>query len=229
MSGFNSVQSFVESCKSVQFDERLRDARKASIRDCEAVECARVAQRRYALQAARVIRQIRALNLSQWDCERFNVSGPGRSGSGAGLVTARRLMDKRAEYVSMARHYKAVADKAARVNLAQFESLLDGLYSDKFADLRRVFGMVDKLGRNRGAAKLNAGFIKVAAGKVAKGAKVATVSLPVGKFGVARPCAPVAPVDGKLYHGTLYHDDGTSVAVTTVATRLPCFMLPDAR
>ena len=192
MAGFNTVKAFGESCDSAQLDKALKASRAAAIRDSASVECARVAQRRYALQAAQVIRQLRALNVAQWDCERLGVYGAGVSGSASGLVAVRRLMDKRAHYLALAKHYKRVALKAERDSLAQFDGMLDALFSDKFGNLRRVFGMVDKLGRDRGASRLNAGFIRQPSGKVAKVAKVASVSLPIGRAGRARPCAPLA-------------------------------------
>jgi hypothetical protein len=203
LSGFRTVQNFVESCKGAGFFESLRDARQAAILDCQAVESARVAQRRFALQARAAIKRLRYLDAWQWDTERLG-KGAGCSGSPGGLVAVRRLMDARAYALTMAKHYKRVADHARASNLALFDTLLNGLYSDKYGDLRRLFGFVDKQGRERNSSKVNPAMIAKPSGKVPRKRSFATIGLPIGKSNAdkparKRPCAILAPAQIRAF------------------------------
>ena len=192
LSGFGNVKAFVQSCKASGFFESLRQARAAAVADCAAVELARVAQRRFALQAASAIKRLRALDVASWDCERLGVRGAGVSGSAGGLVAVRRLIDARGYCVAMARHYKGVAARAAADNLRAFERVLQGLASDRFGDLSALVGLQDKQGRKRGACKVDASMIGRARGKLSrKPALPSTVPLAVGRSSGALPCAAV--------------------------------------
>ena len=199
-SGFVLVKAFVQSCKAARFFPALREARKAAIMDCGTVEQARTAQRRYALQAAQAIKQLRYLGAWQWDCERFGV--PPASG-GAGVIAFRRLLDIRARAVALAKHYKAVAARAMVENLAMFDKVLVGIHSERLGDLRRVFGLVDKRGRVGAASKVNPAMLRRGRGKVASRVKLAhTIPLPVGRANRALPCAvgsdAKVSMDGRL-------------------------------
>jgi hypothetical protein len=57
-SGFKSLEYYAESCKAAGFVDLLKGARVKAVCDSSEVEQARVAQRRYALQAAECVRQL---------------------------------------------------------------------------------------------------------------------------------------------------------------------------
>jgi hypothetical protein len=190
LSGLASVKGWVQSCKASGFFESLKAARLKAVLDCQAVESARIAQRRFALQAAAAVKRLRYLNSSAWDSERLGVRGAGLSGSPAGLVAVRRLMDARAHCLTMAKHYKAIAQQAIADNVKAFDRVLDGLHSDRFGDLSQLFGITDRLGRRRGAGKVHASMIGKPKGKVSrKPMQAPTVALTVGKASRKLPCA----------------------------------------
>jgi hypothetical protein len=202
LSGWSSVKKWVESCKAAGFFASLRAARLASALDSAQVEAARVAQRRFALQAAACVRALAGLGGGGWRdvCDTSTQRGRGaRARRVVGLVMRRRqLLRDLAANIALAKHYKAMARQALADTLAAFDRVCDKLHSDKWGDLRQVLGMMDKRGRGRGAGKVNSAMIRKASGKLARAVNLcATVALPVGgakpgKLPRKRPCAMLA-------------------------------------
>lgn len=180
--GFGSVAAFVNSCERAGFFPALRAARARTLADCQAVEAHRVAARRYALDAAKSIRR-----LDGWQ----------QATSPVAVSLAKKLFENRGEAVALAKFHRDAARRAAKENLAAFDKVLSRL-SDESCDLsnlREVFRITDKLGRVRGASKIDGAGIRAGKGKVTRRAVTArTVALDVvTRYGArAIACAPLA-------------------------------------
>jgi hypothetical protein len=66
-------------------------------------------------------------------------------------------------------------------NLALFDKALEGIHSERFGNLRQVLGLQDKLGRERGASKVNPAMIGKPSGKVRRKPVSVAVALAVGR------------------------------------------------
>lgn len=198
--GFATVKNWVESCKRVGFFESLRAARAASASDCAAVELARVSARSYALQAAAAARALRSLPGSAW---RTDDTSTQRGRAVASMARARAALPRRALIaklrgaVAWAQWHRARGNAALAANLAEFDTLMAGLHSDKWGNLRRAMGFVDAKGRE--SSKLNPAGIRAARGKLPRRSPLApSVVVEVKdarrRAGVRKlACAPLAP------------------------------------
>ena len=180
--GFSTVKAFAQSCQASGFFASLADARA---RDGGAgVEVARVAQRRYALEAAAILRKLSRMGAGGWDCARL-----GTKASGGAVVVVQRLRRELSQALDLAVHYKRVADANRRADATAFDRVLLGVKSGKFGNLRSITGLTTK--RKGGGRRLDSVQIGAAKGKLTVPASPVGVSASVGRRKRKVPCVPV--------------------------------------
>jgi hypothetical protein len=195
MAGFQSVAAWGESCKA---------ARVRAVNALESVQLARGEQRAYAIDAGDIAKQLQALGSAGAWCDTVDTSTQrarrvGAPGKAAAVLARRALVRELAFNVERAVYWKQRAAALVRDNLASFDRVLAGVHSERFGDLQRLFGHVDKRGRarSRSAAGVNPAFIGRARGKLARRTALArAVAVKVNLRGAERNLAGAPAVGG---------------------------------
>lgn len=181
--GFASVAKFTGSCKASGFFESLQAARARAVNLFPSVDYTRGMARAYAIDAGQAARDLQAFgSMGGW---RDAFATDGQRARLARRAVVRDLL----RALDGAQVWRGRAARLVAANLAAFGQVLAGIHSDKFGDLRRVFGLVDKRGRGR-SSRADATGIRRASGKLARGIRLApTVSVTL-ESGKSLDCAP---------------------------------------
>jgi hypothetical protein len=183
--GFDSVAAFVNSCQKSGILDALRADRARQAADGADYDAHRVAMRRFALDAARLSRELRAAR-SQARGAALSVVGAGGTMRATtsrarrvadSLISPRILRRELSRVVALATWHRDAMRAAMRADLDAFGRILARLTDDEhsLADLRAALGIVDRKGRVRRVSKLDASGIRRAKGSIARRAPVAPV------------------------------------------------------
>lgn len=157
--GFDSIASFNDSVRRNGFWQRLASARLAN--DNSRVEQAKVAQRRFALEAATALRQLRKLSgsvpaqyvgsigqpdkpiaspsgvIRQCHAKRRELRRIGHNAAAHGMQWD-TLTTQRARALELAKFWRNVAANERKASATSFERLKTGIGASNIADLKRL-------------------------------------------------------------------------------------------